>query len=162
TGSLICLVQLLRPLPSSPLGLEAGQHPGNFAAVDSITALIWTAAVGILDRASGDRLSNDSGQLGNPVVLVGLTHIERLVVNQLAGSVKDAYHRGDDVANVYDRAPWSTVTFDDDLSGGEGGGDKVVQDDVQTQPGRGAVSGGISHEGRSELVARQLGHVTFY
>ena len=97
--------------------------------------------------------------MANLVVLDRPSHVERLVVDDLAGRVQYRQERARDVLDVDQRPPGRAVAGDQHLAGGVGERDQVVDDEVAAQPGRHAVRRGVAQERRAERRVRERRHV---
>src|SRR5579862_8079408 len=109
TGGAIGVTKLLCAFAGGPLRHKRRQCGSNLVAVDAIAALVWSAAWSILNSAAGDDFRNDVRQFADAVVFLGLADVEDRVVNHIPGSIKNAQHRADDIANVHDGAPGGAV-----------------------------------------------------
>src|SRR5262245_24404211 len=74
-------VELLGRPPGIPPGLELRQEPMNLAEVDPIAPRIGPTVFGVLDTGAGNDVLDDLRQLPDPIVLLRLADVERLVVN---------------------------------------------------------------------------------
>src|SRR4029453_19515993 len=83
SGDPIGLVELFRAAASIPLRFELGQPPMDLAEIDPIAAGIRSSVRGVLDARARDHLLNDLAQFANPLVLLGLPHVEGLVMDNL-------------------------------------------------------------------------------
>src|SRR5690348_7984370 len=98
----IGVVKFLCAHTRGPGGTEGRQHALNLVAVHAVAALIGPAARRVLDAAAGNGFLDDVGEFADAVVFLGAAHVEGLIVNGVLGSVQDANHGLDDVADVHD------------------------------------------------------------
>src|SRR5262245_19368689 len=137
-------VQLLDAAPHRPLRLEFGQRPRDLAAIDAITTEIGSAAFGVFDHAVWHYLANDFGNVANPVILLALAHVERLIMNRLARRMQDRKKRPADVLDMHQRTPRSAVALNHDLFRGVGVTNETVHHEVHAQARGDAVGGCIA------------------
>jgi hypothetical protein len=78
-------------------------------------------------------------------------------VDALARCLQHGEEGPADVLDVHQRPPRRPVALQPDLPGGHRDRGEVVHHDVQAEPGRGAVRGGVAQVGRAEVVIGQPG-----
>src|SRR6185436_20570918 len=94
-----------------------------------------------------------------PVVLIVAADVEGLPAHHVAWGGQDGDEGSRDVLDVDDRPPGRAVALEEDLAGGEGPGDEVVEHDVEAETGGDPVGGGAPQESRAEGAVGQPGHV---
>jgi hypothetical protein len=119
--STICIVEFLSALAGCPLGPEGGQQAHDLFAGHAITTLVRAAARSILHTASRNGFSDNLCQVVDPVIFLGTTNIESLVVNPIARRFEHHNYGGDDVANMCDGTLGRTVALDKNATGCIGG-----------------------------------------
>ena len=86
----------------------------------------------------------------------GLTDVEGLIEDGLLGRLECGDERPRDVLDVDDRPPRRAVGLEEDAAIGDSPGDKIVENDIETQSRRDAVGGGGAQEGRTEAISGEL------
>src|SRR5437773_1605609 len=94
-----------------PLRLELGQEPMDLLEIRPIAAGVRTAARRVLDAGARNDVPDDLGEIADPVVLGGLAHVERLVVDRVARRRQDGEKGAADVLDVHDRPPGLPVAL---------------------------------------------------
>src|SRR6266481_1779750 len=136
---LVGLVELPRALARVPLRLERRQQAADLGEIGAVVALVGPRTVGEGDLATRHGLLHDLGDLADPVVLIVAPDVERLRMDRLARRGEHRQEGAADVLDVDDGPPGRAVALEKHLARGEGPGDQVVEDDVETQTRRGAV-----------------------
>src|SRR5262249_12776211 len=159
--SAVSVVKLLGSQLGRPLRLETGQNALDFIAIYAVTALVGAAVGSKFDATAGNGLGNYRGQFANAIVLIGASNVENLLVHEFAWGTENADDRSDDVANMDDRAPRSSIAFDVDLPFRISPSNKVVEDNIEAQARGYPVGGSIAHKSRTEVVVGKRSHVAF-
>jgi hypothetical protein len=156
----VCVTQLLRAPAQIPARLKLRKGPTEFAAIDPVASFIRAAAGGILDVAIRDGFLHDIGDFPDSKVFFCNSYVEGLIVNCVDRRFERADCGADDVFDVHDGPPGGSIALDVHLPGGVSAGDQIIQNDIETQPRRNAISRGIPHERRAETIIRHLGKVS--
>src|SRR6476469_8151595 len=138
-----CIAQLLHAPPHGPFWLESRQSSADLAAVHAIASRVGTSTLCVANLAAGDDLFDHLAQLAHAIVLLGPADIERLVVNYLAGRMKDGYECARDILDVDEGAPRAAVALDQSFASCKRYGHQIVHDNVCPQTGRQPVCGGV-------------------
>src|SRR4029077_6951843 len=94
------------------------------------------------------------------VIIFCVSDVEGLVVDNILGCIKHRPRSPDDVADVHNRTPRRTVALDINTSSCVRGSYEIVKHEIETQPGRRAISRGVSKIGRTKVLIGQLCYVT--
>src|SRR5262249_368583 len=156
------IVQLLGTFARVPLRLEFRQQPVDLAEVHAITAGIRAAILRVLDPASGNRLSHNLRQVPDLVILLRLSHVEGFAVYHFPWSIQHSDKGAGDVLNVHDRTPRSAIALDVNASRSQRPRHQIVEHEIEAQPGRYSVGGGVTKESWAEVRICQFGDILLY
>src|SRR5882724_8813716 len=112
TDATIDGIELFGAPTGGPLRLELGQEPVDLLEIRPIAARVRTAARRVRDAGARNDVLDDRGEVADPVILGGLAHVERLVVDRVARRRQDGEKRARDVLGVHDRPPRGSVAAD--------------------------------------------------
>src|SRR3989442_13040155 len=113
SGASVGGIELLRAPTRVPLRLELGQEALDLVEVHPIGPGGRATVLRMLDARPWDDLLNDRRQVANPVVLLSLAHVERLVVDHLARRGQNGHVRACNVLDVNYRTPGRAVALDE-------------------------------------------------
>src|ERR1700687_1896530 len=146
TCDAVSIVEFLSAFSRGPLRTEIREYSMYFFAAHTVAAFIGPSARSIFNGATGNNFSHNVCQFRNSIIFFGSAHVERLVVNAFTGSLKNSEDAGNYVANVGDWPPRRSIALDGDFTGGECSSHKVIQNNVQAEPGGNAICGGVAHK----------------
>src|SRR5258708_28889475 len=150
TDLFVGVEKLLCAAAGIPLGLKFWQQGLNAAEINFVAALVWACIPSEIDLAIRHGLFDNPRDIADLVILVAATDVERLVVNALAGGVKNSDERPRNVFDMHERTPGSAIALEIDASRGDSPCYEVVNHQVEAQTRRDAVSGSIPHVSRTE------------
>src|SRR5262245_5414127 len=125
-------VELLDAEAHGPLRTEFRQGVSDLVAIDTVAAKIRTSTYCVLYATPGHDLFHHRRYVSNLVVLFRAADVERLVMNEVSGCMENCQERATDVFDMNQRAPWRSVTSDQDLACGVSKTDEIVYDQVGT------------------------------
>src|SRR5206468_6608682 len=124
-------------------------------AVDAVGTFISARTLGVGYRRAGNDPAHDVGDLADTVILGRDPDVEDLAVHGLAWRLDCREEGAADIGDMNDRPPGHAVALQEDTLAGERVGDKVVQNQIETDARREAVGGRAAQQYRREFVARQ-------
>src|SRR5579872_3685062 len=105
------------------------------------------------EAASGKGFGYHLGNLFHTIVVGSIADIKNLVVNRLYGSLQNGRDGPANVQSVNHGPPGSAVAVHLDLARRPGQPCKIVQHNVESHSGRGAVGRRVSQKGGAEVSA---------